>query len=156
MSGNIYLEYYLQVKLDGICYPQSLGAKAVSFKTVLDAPDKEAVTLYIVDKELNEISYKQPSDWFEYLEKKVKLDCPTQDEISQIGEAKASRDILVHNGGITNQVYLKKAGKFARFNDGQRLEIPEHYHRQTWQLIRKVIADVFTAASARLAKPSVG
>jgi hypothetical protein len=43
-----------------IAHPQSLGAKELSFKTVLDAPDKDAVTLHIVNKELNEISYERP------------------------------------------------------------------------------------------------
>jgi hypothetical protein len=79
----------------------------------------------------------------------VKLGCPTQDEIDRIGEAKASRDILAHNRGLANQIYLLKAGKFARFADGQKLDIPEHYHRETWELIRKVIADVFGAAAAK-------
>src|SRR5271166_1396433 len=35
-------------------YPQSLGGKQVDFKTVLDAPDKDAVTQLVVNKELND------------------------------------------------------------------------------------------------------
>lgn len=131
-------------------YPQSLGAKELSFKTVLDAPDKEAVTLHVVNKELNEVTFERPKDWFKYLEVRVKLGCPTEEEIDRIGEAKASRDILAHNRGIANKIYISKAGKFARFDDGQKLDIPEHYHRETWQLIRKVITDVFTAAAAKV------
>lgn len=132
-----------------IAHPQSLGAKELSFKTVLDAPDKEAVTLHVVNKELNEISYERPKDWFKYLDARVNLGCPTQDEIDRIAEAKASRDVLVHNRGIVNKVYLSKAGKGARFGDGQKLEIQEHYHRETWELIRKVIANVLGAAAAK-------
>jgi hypothetical protein len=33
-------------------YPQSLGGKRIEFKTVLDAPDKDAITQLVVDKEL--------------------------------------------------------------------------------------------------------
>src|SRR5207249_3392401 len=110
---------------------------------------KEAVTLHVVNKELNELAYERPKDWFKYLEGRVKLGCPTEEEVDRIGEVKASRDILAHNRGIANKIYLSKAGKFARFGDAQKLDIPEHYHRETWELIRKVIADVFGAAAAK-------
>jgi hypothetical protein len=132
-----------------LAHPQSLGAKELAFKTVLDAPDKEAVTLRVVNKELNEIAYERPKDWFKYLEARAKLGCPTQDEIGRIGEAKASRDILAHNRGIANRIYLSKAGQFARFGDGQKLDIPEHYHSQTWELIRKILTDVLGAAAVK-------
>ena len=132
-----------------VAHPHSLGAKELSFKTVLDAPDKDAVTLHVVNKELNEISYERPKDWFKYLEGRVKLGCPTPDEIDKIGEAKASRDILAHNRGIANKTYLSKAGRFARFGDGQKLDIPEQYHRETWELIRKILTDVLSAAAAK-------
>ena len=132
-----------------IAHPHSLGAKELSFKTVLDAPDKEAVKLHVVNKELNELTYERPKDWFKYLEGRVKLGCPTEEEIDRIGEAKASRDILAHNRGITNKIYLLKSGKFARYDEGQKLDIPEHYHRETWELICKIITDVFAAAAAK-------
>jgi hypothetical protein len=74
-----------------MAYPQSLGAKELLFKTVLDAADKDAIKLHVVNKELNEMSYERPRDWFKYLEGRVKLGCPTPDEIDRIGEAKAAR-----------------------------------------------------------------
>ncbi len=132
-----------------ISHPQSLGSKDLSFKIVLDAPDKDAITLHVVNRELNELTYKTPKDWFEYLKKRVKLNCPTNEEIERIGEIKASRDILVHNRGFANKIYLSKAGDIARFDDGQKLDVPEHYHREAWELIRKVISDVFSAAAEK-------
>lgn len=41
-------------------------------------------------------------------------------------------------------------GRLARYSDGQRVEIPEQYHRQTWELIRKVIGDISNAAIAKV------
>ena len=70
-------------------YPQNLIGKQVDFKDVLDAPDKEAITLLVVGKELNEVLYKRPADWFAYLEARV------------------------------------KAGKFARYKLGERIDIPD-------------------------------
>lgn len=133
-----------------MAYPQSLMGKQVDFKAVLDAPDKDAITLLVVNKELNELLYDRPAGWFAYLEGKVKLGCPTADEIDRIAEAKASRDVLIHNRGVASKTYESKAGKLARYKEGQSIDIPEQYHRETWELIRKVITDVAEAASAKV------
>ena len=63
--------------------------------------------------------------------------------------AKASRDVLVHNRGVASKTYEFKVGNLARYKDGQRIEIPEHYHRETWELIRKVVTDISNAAIAK-------
>ena len=130
-------------------YPKSLGKKMVEFKTILELPDKDAITGLVVRKELNEVLYERPTEWFTYLEDKAKLGCPTADEIEHIAEAKASRDVVVHNKGIANKTYESKAGNLARFHEGDRISIPEHYHRATWELIRKVVSDVSNAAIAK-------
>ena len=127
-------------------YPFRLSNKQIEFGMVLEAPDKSAITLAVVDKELNELKYKRVKDWFEYLESIVDLGCPTPDEIEKIAEIKASRDILAHNKGVANAIYVSKAGNHARYKDGEQLEIPEHYHRESWQLIKKVAQDVSAAA----------
>jgi hypothetical protein len=141
--------YFDLLRLWLTAYPQSLGKKMVDFKTILEQPDKDAITGLVVRKELNEVLYERPTEWFTYLEDKAKLGCPTQDEIERIAEAKASRDVLVHNKGIANKIDESKAGKLARFHEGDRISIPEHYHRETWELIRKVVSDVSSAAIAK-------
>lgn len=102
-----------------VAYPQSLGAKDLKFKTVLDAPDKDAVTLHVVNHELNEIAYERLADWFSYLEGRLRLGCPSAEDIERLSEAKASRDVLAHNRGVANRVYLSKAGRFARHSEGE-------------------------------------
>lgn len=44
-----------------IAYPQNLIGKKVEFKAILDAPDKDAITSLVVNKELNEILYERPT-----------------------------------------------------------------------------------------------
>lgn len=131
-------------------YPKSLGAKKLDFQAVLDAPDKDAITLHVVNRELNEVLYDRPAGWFQYLESKVGLRCPTPDEIERLAEAKATRDVLVHNRGVATKTYESKAGRFARHTNGQRIDMPEPYHRETWDLIRKIVADVSNAAIGRV------
>lgn len=131
-------------------YPRSLAGRKLDFKDVLDAPDKDAIAFRVVSKEVNDILYDRPAGWFDYLEEKAKLGCPTKDEIARIAEAKATRDVLVHNRGVANKTYESKAGNLARHKDGQRIDISEQYHRETWELLRKVVAEISDAAIAKV------
>jgi hypothetical protein len=147
---SIFENYFFDlVRLWLTAYPKSLSGKKVDFKDVLDAPDKDAITARVVSKEVNEILYDRPTGWFDYLEDKAKLGCPTQDEIARIAEAKASRDVLVHNRGVASKTYESKAGKLGRYKVGQRIDIAEHYHRQTWELLCKVVSDLSGATIAK-------
>lgn len=91
-----------------------------------------------------------PAGWFKYLDDKVKLGCPTEAEIARITEVKASRDMLVHSRGVAGKTYESKAGKVARYKDGQRIDIPEYYHSETWELLRKVATDISNAVIAKV------
>jgi hypothetical protein len=131
-------------------YPGSLSGNKLSFRSVLNAADKHEIVAIVVQKELHEITYKRVADWFGYLEKKAKLGCPNQDQIERLAEIKASRDVLVHNNGIANSVYIEKAMGRDRFSDGGSLELPEPYLSESWQLIKDVVTDVANAGIAKL------
>lgn len=147
---SIFENYFFDlVRLWLTAFPKNLSGRKVDFEDVLDAPDKDAITAQVVSRELNEILYKRPTSWFDYLEDKAKLGRPAPDEIARIAEAKATRDVLVHNRGIASKTYESKAGTLARYVAGQRIDIPEHYHRQTWELLRKVVTDISNAAIAK-------
>lgn len=119
---------------------------------VLKAADKVAIVLTVVDKELNDLKYERLADWFAYLERLTNLGCPTADEIGKLAEIKASRDILVHNNGIANATYVSKAGSRARYKDGEKLEIPEQYHRASWETINKAVREVSAAAIGKVGR----
>lgn len=91
-------------------YPGSLGGKQVKFETIMEASDKDAIIQAVVNKELNEVTYDPPMGWFDYLDKIAKLSVPTLAERERFAEAKASRDVIVHNGGVANMMYETKAG----------------------------------------------
>lgn len=129
-----------------MAYPASLSKKQVDFSEILAAPDMAAVTELVVNKEVSERSYERPERWFEYLQSKVKLRAPTLDEIERIAEAKATRDVLVHNRGLINKNYLSKAATRARRQPGDKIDVPEQYHQDTFQLIRKLVVDISEGA----------
>jgi hypothetical protein len=132
-----------------VACPGSLSKKTVDVATILKAVDTRAVLLTVVDKELNELKYERLADWFAYLERLTHVGCPSTDEIQRLAEIKASRDILVHNNGLANATYLSKAGSLARYRAGEQLQIPEKYHRESWETIKRVVGDLATALIAK-------
>ena len=131
-------------------YPGILSGKQLPFRTVLDAADKNEIVTAVVQKEVLGLAYKRLADWFTYLEKIAQLGCPTEDQIQRLAEIKASRDVLVHNNGISNSIYVDKSMGQSRFADGDTLELPEHYHRESWQLIKQVVSDLADAGINKL------
>jgi len=95
-------------------YPGSLAANQLKFRTVLDSADRGEVVSAVVQKEVHKLAYQRVNDWFDYLEKIAKLGCPNQEEIERLAEIKASRDVLVHNDGIANSIYVYKSMGRAR------------------------------------------
>ncbi len=133
-------------------HPGSLSAKQLQFRTVLQSADKAQIVRAVIEKHLVELAYDRVDNWFEYLEKTANLGCPNQDQVQQLAEIKASRDVLVYNKGIANSIYVDKSMGRARVKDGEPLEIPEQYHRESWQLIRQVVSDIAQAGINKLGK----
>lgn len=130
-------------------HPHSLSRRQVDLGTILQVGDTNIILQNVIDRELNSLKYEKLADWFVYLDKLVHLGCPAPADIEALAEIKASRDILTHNRGLVNPIYLAKAGSKARFQDGERLELPELYHRTSWELVKTVVSDLGAAAAAK-------
>jgi hypothetical protein len=131
--------------------PWQFARKQLEFEAVLAAGDRDEIISDVILRQLNELKYDQLRAWFVVMNKTVKLDLPTEDEIDALAEVKATRDILEHNAGVVNETYRRKAGRKARYAIGDRVRIDDAYHLDSWRLIKKVMADVSTAAVAKLA-----
>jgi hypothetical protein len=132
--------------------PWQLSEKQLQFSTVLKAANRDEIVSGLIQKQLNELKYEQLRDWIGAINKAVKLDCPTEDEIDTLAEIKATRDILEHNAGIVNEIYRRKAGRRARYEVEDHVEIDDAYHLESWRLIKKVVGDLTSAAVSRLSK----
>lgn len=117
---------------------------------IVNLKNKEEIIQRIIDREINELQYKNPRDWFANLWKFVNINEPKQDEIEQISEIKASRDILVHNKGIANQIYLNKSGKLARVGENEIIPITSDYFNNSWALLKDVIQKVGNLVAAKI------
>ncbi len=133
--------------------PWPYARSRLELEAVLRASDREEVIANVLHKQLNELKYENVRDWFETLNKSVKLGCPSDDEMESVAEVKATRDILEHNGGVVNETYVRKAGRKARYSVGLRIEIDDAYHLSSWRLLKKVVTDVAESAAAKLTGP---
>jgi hypothetical protein len=130
-------------------FPQRLENKKIGASLVFSAKDIEEVREEIIQQQVLDIAYKSLPDWFIFLGAMVTLNHPGKEESEKLAEIKASRDVLVHNRGVVNAIYVEKAGTRKRFAVGDRLDIPEPYHLECWNLIRKVVSDVAADALAK-------
>ena len=124
--------------------------KFIPLAFVTDNPDRESILRAVIAQELDRLKYRRPAAWFQYLEGRAKLGVPTADQIEQLAEVKACRDVLVHNRGVANATYRNKAGAKARAAEGVRLEVTDPYLRDSWSLILKVVQETSAAALAKL------
>lgn len=121
-------------------YPQKLGGKrTLSIQSVLEATTLEEVHLRATDTLLNELSYKSPAEFAESMEQLLSinlLECPAFHRYTEI---KATRDIFVHNRGIANDVYVRKAGSHARVTSGKDLPADLQYFLESYEHCLQVV-----------------
>ena len=121
-------EWYLFDLLEALLKlrPEHIGSKKqLELSIVFDSADKSEIIEKIIDAELNKLKYQNVIEWMVYLNKIVKIKYPSDSDIKKLAEIKASRDIIVHNNYIVNDVYLRKSGKCARFKLGGKLNVNE-------------------------------
>jgi len=115
-------------------YPQKLGSKrTISLESVLEAASLEDMHLRALDSLLNELSYKSPKDFAESVNELLSinlLECPA---FHRYIEVKASRDVFIHNRGIANDVYVRKAGSHVRVRSGMALPADTVYFLESYE-----------------------
>jgi len=129
-----------------LAYPDALSKRQLTGKEILALPDRDALIDALAAKELQDVFYDRPINWFAYLKERLGIE-PTG--ALEFAEIKATRDILVHARGVANRQYLEKAANLARGVLGDRLQVPEPYLQQSWLLMRTLIAEIGSQAAAK-------
>ena len=115
-------------------YPKKLGSKrTVKLQMVLEASTIEEVHLQATDSLLNELAYKSPAELAEAVKPLLSLnllECPSFHKYMEI---KASRDIFIHNRGVVNVIYLRKAGSHARAAENTQLPADISYFLESYE-----------------------
>ena len=124
-------------------HPGILSERTISFRDFFHAPSKERVIDDVISKEIIGILYQNPRDVLREIYKKFLgknyHDSLTHDLIAGLVELKALRDVLEHNDGRINKLYIEKAGDKKRGNDGESIEISDDILLESYQLLMEMI-----------------
>lgn len=132
--------------------PESLKNKQLKLAMVLEHSSTDGIVRTVVEHHLREMSYQGLDEWFAAVEKIAAIGCPDAVTIERLKEAKASRDVLVHNKGVVNALYVERSGNVARFNSGEALEVPEPYLREMHAMLRNTVNEMANAAIVKLSR----
>jgi len=124
--------------------------RRIEVAEIITSNSLDELVASIIESELNEIKYKKPPEWFSYLNDFVTITSPSKIQLEIISEIKASRDIIVHNEGIANEIYISKAGNLARAKSGERLKFDHTYAFESWNNLNSIIEDVGQQISTKI------
>lgn len=128
-----------------ISYPSHISSKTtITFDMIVENDSMSTIIKQSAEKIINEFSYKDLKTYLENIYdvfgEKFNLD---NKKINFLVEGKASRDIFIHNNSKINSVYIRKAGKYARYSEeGKDIEFSEDYLKNIRDYI-KFLADNF-------------
>ncbi len=132
----IFDEKKLKTRVSGVDH-----LKKIDVTEIIDRKSRKDIIEAIIEKEMISLFYAKPSAQFEYLEKVVDVEVeePMKESWAEI---KATRDLLVHNSGTINKLYIRKAGKFARGKEGERVTIDREYIEQSMSMVKSIVGRV--------------
>ena len=123
--------------------------KKIDIEDVIDASDKDEIVEKIIRKNIITVFYASPQKQKDYFEKVlgVKIDEHYWDEWFEI---KATRDIIVHNAGVINEVYMEKSKANAKWKLGDTINIDENLFGETVANLKSIIGKLELTARKSL------
>ena len=108
-------------------FPNILDEKSLTYSEIIGfKSDLDEIKRILVNRELDEFMRKSLKDWYVYFKSKhgvdVLSDCTIFDEFREIYYR---RNIVVHNQGLVNEIYLKEVSSNCKIGD--RLFIDKNY-----------------------------
>lgn len=115
-------------------YPHKLGGKrSILVQAVLESTTLEEVHLRATDSLLNELSYRSPAEFAESMQQILSVNLRECPAFQRYMEIKATRDIFIHNRGIANDLYVRKAGSHTRVKSGMALPADIQYFLESYE-----------------------
>lgn len=117
--------------------------KMINTISVIDLIDnsKDDLIDYIIAQRLNDLFYASPRKQLEYINKALGIDIE-KDVWETWIEIKARRDIIIHNNGIVNEVYLGKTKNFTTYSLGQYALVDDIYFKNTVAQLKHMIGGI--------------
>lgn len=124
-----------------------VNESSIPLRNVLDSSNIEELYESVITDKILQLMYASPNDYFSYLDNVLGIKIDEDLKLSYI-EIKATRDLLTHNQGFINDVYIQKSGKKARVTDKQqRIPLSEEYFNLTVGIMKQIINIIYKEAS---------
>jgi hypothetical protein len=115
---------------------QEVKDRQVSLDVLLRADTLTDALTEIIEHRLVSASYAKPKEYLQYVKSiaNINTDDPA---FAAFIEIKATRDIIVHNGGVANETYVEKAGDLCRAVTGNVLPVDTMYFETTVATLKR-------------------
>lgn len=125
-------------------YPQkrTINTSGIKIKTdinievIFENSSIEKVQEHAIDNILIQVFYADPKNYSEYFKKITGIEIDN-DLLDDFYELKGTRDLIIHNNSIVNDVYLKKVGRKARATQGL-IVVNKDYFEHSIALLKRL------------------
>lgn len=117
------------------------SSKSVPISVVIEADDRDEILAEIVDTRLQGVFYAEPKDYLAYFENVTGVSLPEKSFLEFV-EIKATRDLVIHNNGLANDLYVRKAGKLARAEAGKPIGVEEAYFSSAISTMKNISSEI--------------
>lgn len=114
------------------------AGKKIEYRAVVESGGYAELMEHMITTQLHDVSYQRPSEQIEYFEKVTGVEIEANLAADWI-EIKATRDILVHNDGIANAIYIAKVAGKAQVVTGVPLPIDSTYFTHSAIVMKTLI-----------------
>lgn len=120
--------------------PETLKSskKQLSYDRIVDLQASSAIIPYLAQREMNEVGYKTIVEQAEYYESKFNIKIADSGvALDDLAEIRATRNLLVHNNGIVNPIYLESVHN-SKYKPGERVVIDLDYWNSSYERLKQV------------------
>ena len=136
--------------------PETLksSSKTLSYDKIIDLMRDNKIISYLVQREINEISYGSILEQNKYYQSRFNINLEGSGVgIDLLSEIKARRNIIVHNNGVVNAIYLQSV-KNPVYKEGDRVDISVDYWNDSFTNLDIVAKYIKVSIINKFAKKS--
>jgi hypothetical protein len=150
-----FVEWFLSEVLHAYfdLYPEVAGISdmSISFKELKTLGSVQDSLIFLVDSKVEDILRGSFEDWLKFFKEKAKLSMSYMEPCkSMLSEVFQRRNVLVHNGGIINSIYMSKVPDELR--KGLSIGDPIHINRDYLEISINLFEKCFLILAAELWK----
>ena len=125
----------------------------VTFEFVLEHVALQDLVDAMVDRRVNELSYRGMRALSEYLGRNLGFDLfPDETKLARAVTLVEMRNLVVHNRGIINKTFLSRVSGTSHIVD-TRLEISQALADEAFQFLQESVADIDERSAKKFALP---